>query len=868
MPPAHELTAPSPRVPALSVPRVAVRYRVALAVLALTALTFLIPSAPTYDPWAWIVWGREILHLDLSTVDGPSWKPLPVLLTTPFALFGGLAPDLWLFVARAGAIAGVVMAFRVARRLGGVPAGAAAAGAYAVAPWMLRNSALGNSEGLLVALGLAAVDRHLAGRTRHAFLFGIGAALLRPEAWPLIGLYGLWLFWRDPGARKLVAAAFVSLPLLWLLPELWGSGDLLRAAHRAHNPRANSAAFSDDPIREVVRQFGTMLTPALWIGLGALVAMMALRLGSGRRERRAAVGLALAAAVWVGEVAVMTNDGFSGNARYLIMPAAVACVLAGTGIGWLVRALPARWFASGVAVAALSVVAAIVFAAPSVGRLDAVRASVYYQARLTDGLAGAIAQAGGPDRLKACGTAYTGAFQVPSVAWLLNEHTTSVRSASAPGDAPPQVPAVVLRSRTTSQQPPGSRDREHRRRGGRADVRDLRRLAHRGELRMSATAPTVARPGRASHGWAPRAWPSACPKSLLVLAFLVGLSLALRTQAIHARFWIDEGLSVGISSHPLGDIPGVLRKDGSPPLYYLILKLWMSVFGSGEADTHALSVAFAIFTVPAAWLGGRALFGDRAAWIAALLAAINPFLTYYSQETRMYALVALLSTIVTATFVVDLRPGPARVAARLLGGAGAHRLRPQLGPVPGHRDGGGARADLPPGRRPARGAARRAPGLRDHRGALPAVAADPDLPGPAHRRAVGGAADLPGHPQRPRQHARRRRAGDGLRARRGLRAQHDPRRRAALAARPRGAVGGDHGPHDAGGRVAGLTGLAGVVEPLLLGLHRARCCCSAPPGWRAAAAWASSSSRSSSPSGSTRGPGCSTRRATPTPSPS
>ena len=342
MPPAHELTAPSPRVPALAVPRVAVRYRVALAVLALTALTFLVPSAPTYDPWAWIVWGREILHLDLSTVDGPSWKPLPVLLTTPFALFGSLAPDLWLFVARAGAIAGVVMAFRVARRLGGVPAGAAAAGAYVVAPWMLRNSALGNSEGLLVALGLAAFDRHLAGRPRQAFLFGLGAALLRPEAWPLLGLYGLWLLWREPAARRLVLAGFVALPVLWLLPELWGSGDLLRAAHRAHNPRANSAAFAEDPVREVFRQFATMLTPALWIGLGTLVVMMVLRLGSGRRERRAVIVLALAAAVWVAEVAVMTNDGFSGNARYLIMPAAVACVLAGTGIGWLVRALPAR----------------------------------------------------------------------------------------------------------------------------------------------------------------------------------------------------------------------------------------------------------------------------------------------------------------------------------------------------------------------------------------------------------------------------------------------------------------------------------------------------------------------------------------------
>ena len=108
----------------------------------------------------------------------------------------------------------------------------------------------------------------------------------------------------------------------------------------------------------------------------------------------------------------------------------------------------------------------------------------------------------------------------------------------------------------------------------------------------------------------------------------------------------------------------------------------MSVFGSGEADTHALSVAFALLTVPAAWLGARALFGDRAAWIAALLATINPFLTYYAQETRMYTLVALLSTVVTATFVVVFVQRRRALAARLLGRARAARLRPQLGPVP------------------------------------------------------------------------------------------------------------------------------------------------------------------------------------------
>jgi hypothetical protein len=450
MPPAHELTAPRPRVPALAVPRVALRHWVAIVVLGITALTFLTPSAPTYDPWAWIIWGREVLHFDLSTVDGPSWKPLPVLLTTPFALFGSLAPDLWLFTARAGAIAGVVMAFRVARRLGGVPAGAAAASAYAIAPWTIRNAALGNSEGLLVALVLAAIDRHLAGRYRHAFAFALGAGLLRPETWPFLGLYGLWLFWRDAGARKLVVVGFAALPVLWLLPELWGSGDLLRAAHRAQNPRSNSAAFADDPIGEVIRQFAAMLPVVVKVGVPALAVGWILRRGHNRRERRVALALLAGGAIWVLEVALMTNDGFSGNGRYMIMPAALACVLAGTALGWLVRALPASLLRRPVIVPLIAVLAAAGFAAESVHRLGRVKDSVYYQARLTDGLPGVIERAGGKDRLLACGTPYTGAFQVPAIAWQLGVHTTVVRSASAPGDAPPAVPAVVFRSRTTS----------------------------------------------------------------------------------------------------------------------------------------------------------------------------------------------------------------------------------------------------------------------------------------------------------------------------------------------------------------------------------------------------------------------------------
>jgi len=453
-------------VPALALPRIAVRYRVALAVLGLTALTFLAPAAPTYDPWAWIIWGREIVHLDLSTAEGPSWKPLPVLLTTPFSLFGGLAPDLWLFVARAGVIAGVVMLFRLGRRLGGVPAGVAAAVPYALATWTLRNGAMGNSEGLLVALILAAVERHIDGRPRAAFLLAFGAALLRPEVWPFFGLYGLWLLWREPRVRALVIGGYVALPALWLLPEWWGSGDPLRAAHRAQNPRGNSPAFADNPVRAVLDQFTTMLTPVVWAGLVALVLVVLWRRFPSRRDLAILGALLAGGALWVLEVALMTSDGFSGNIRYLVMPAAIVCLAAGVGVGWLARATLGRRVAGTSALAlVLGALVGIGFAVPAASTAPDDVKAITYQARLNDRVAGLVARAGGPARLKACGDIYTGPFQVPVVAWNMHLHTSLVSSLV------PVRPGVLFRVRSNPTVRPGPSLRSV------GDPRDQRTLA-------------------------------------------------------------------------------------------------------------------------------------------------------------------------------------------------------------------------------------------------------------------------------------------------------------------------------------------------------------------------------------------------------
>jgi hypothetical protein len=135
------------------------------------------------------------------------------------------------------------------------------------------------------------------------------------------------------------------------------------------------------------------------------------------------------------------------------------------------------------------------------------------------------------------------------------------------------------------------------------------------------------------------------------LTVLVALSLVLRTGRMGVPFWIDEGLSVGIGSRSLTDIPGVLERDGSPPLYYMLLHVWMRVFGTSEEATHALSLIFALAAIPVAYWAARSLFGPRAGWMLAALTALNPFLTSYAQETRMYSLVVLLGTLCTAFFL-------------------------------------------------------------------------------------------------------------------------------------------------------------------------------------------------------------------------
>jgi len=406
--------------------------RLLLAICACTALaaaSLLIADEPVYDAWAWLVWGRELADLDLDTTSGPSWKPLPVLIAVPLSLVGDAAPQLWLVLVRAAWLLSLVLAAELAyhltapypRRLR-IAAGAFAALALAllfddVTMWA-RQAAGGMSEPLLVALVLGAVRAGLAGRVPAALGLLALAALVRPEAFPLLVLYAAWSWRARPRARALAVALALAVPVLWLAPDLLGTGG--GGTDRARRGTSHPAE-------------------ALWWALGMPLALAWPLALVAARERGAPRVLAAGALGWIALVAAMTLLDFPGLARFQAPAAAIVGVLGGVGLATLLaRPEPLRVRAAaapaGLAVLLAGALAATVYGLH--GRIGDLPQSWTSSARIGDSharLRALVREAGGRPALLRCGRLATSDVLVrTALAWQLEVPLSEVVSFGAP----------------------------------------------------------------------------------------------------------------------------------------------------------------------------------------------------------------------------------------------------------------------------------------------------------------------------------------------------------------------------------------------------------------------------------------------------
>ncbi len=487
----------------------------ALAALALAAISLLYPSTPSYDPWSWLVWGREILHGSLHIAGGSSWKPLPVIFTTVLALFGSAQPNLWLLIARAGAVLSVLMTAKLAIRitwaltvrgrqdgwfaglgLGGRLAAcgpSTLAGAIALVCTTFTasfpgNMLLGYSEGVMVAATLIAAERAWDGHHRQAFALGIIPSLDRPEFWVIWGPYGLWLMWRDRRTIPLVVGLGVLMLLLWVVPQKLGGGSVTGLGkHALNNHSRSSAIFSSFPLWTEMStkvwplvlervEFAALIQMAVTV---YLVARARQRLGgwwNSVRNHGAAVAAAIASTagfLWWVLISIETQAGFAGNPRYAILGVMLVYIGGASAYGWaclglarLLRVggkrLAPRWGAGWGQRAAAGTVAmlAVFIFVPTwfthrMITIRSIRYDVRYQAQLRQGIAAVIRQAGGAKRVMACGSVMAENYQVTMVAWYLD---VPIRWIQSSGDKTrvPNVklgPNVVVQDSATSGAP-------------------------------------------------------------------------------------------------------------------------------------------------------------------------------------------------------------------------------------------------------------------------------------------------------------------------------------------------------------------------------------------------------------------------------
>ena len=130
---------------------------------------------------------------------------------------------------------------------------------------------------------------------------------------------------------------------------------------------------------------------------------------------------------------------------------------------------------------------------------------------------------------------------------------------------------------------------------------------------------------------------------LVIAAAVVG-GIVLRFIST-SPLWLDEAQSAAIARLPLPGLFDALRADGSPPLYYLLLHGWIGLVGNGDSAVRALSGLMSVATLPPLWLLAERIWGRRSAWAVLVVAASTPFLVRYASETRMYALLVLLSAL-------------------------------------------------------------------------------------------------------------------------------------------------------------------------------------------------------------------------------
>ncbi|MGD0041843.1 MAG: glycosyltransferase family 39 protein [Isosphaeraceae bacterium] len=134
-------------------------------------------------------------------------------------------------------------------------------------------------------------------------------------------------------------------------------------------------------------------------------------------------------------------------------------------------------------------------------------------------------------------------------------------------------------------------------------------------------------------------------QTTIILASCMLLGLMLRIAlAGRSGLWRDEAQFLWIVRIP--SLPAMLdflwHHESHPPLFYILMRVWLSWFGDSEVAALALPVLLGVFLIPVTHRVGDRVFSPQTGLIAAIFVAVSPMLAHYSGMVRPYSLLPLL----------------------------------------------------------------------------------------------------------------------------------------------------------------------------------------------------------------------------------
>lgn len=132
------------------------------------------------------------------------------------------------------------------------------------------------------------------------------------------------------------------------------------------------------------------------------------------------------------------------------------------------------------------------------------------------------------------------------------------------------------------------------------------------------------------------------PRDWSVLAAVLAGGAILRVrEAGRAPMWFDEIYTTWAARGGIDRVLDTVASDVHPPLHTLLVSAWVALGGESTAWLRSLSILFGLATLVVVFQLGRAMFGRGAGFFAAALLAAHPVHVYFSQESRVYALLWL-----------------------------------------------------------------------------------------------------------------------------------------------------------------------------------------------------------------------------------